>query len=158
MPTGYYKRTPEMIEQLARARKVHIKRATGKPTGLTGDKSGSWKGKQATYGGFHERVNSARGKPKRCEDCGRTDYKRYEWANLTGNYWDVNDYKRMCVRCHRRMDGNWQSKKTHCKNGHEFSEKNTRVWKDNKLGRYRRTCRACHNEREKKYLRESKLT
>jgi hypothetical protein len=27
-----------------------------------------------------------------------------EWANLTGNYADIDDYERMCVLCHRNFD------------------------------------------------------
>lgn len=29
---------------------------------------------------------------------------RYLWANLTGRYQDVNDYRRMCASCHGRFD------------------------------------------------------
>lgn len=29
---------------------------------------------------------------------------QFHWANLTGDYADVNDYARMCVPCHRRFD------------------------------------------------------
>lgn len=65
----------------------------------------TWKGDQAGYQALHVRVAVARGKPKRCERCGTTDpRKRYEWANLTGQYDDVNDYERMCVSCHRAFD------------------------------------------------------
>lgn len=71
-------------------------------------KSGSdnlqWKGVKAGYKAFHLRVEAARGKPKKCEDCGTTSAKRFEWASVSGNYSDVNDYKRLCVSCHRRFD------------------------------------------------------
>ena len=30
--------------------------------------------------------------------------KKYDWANLTGNYNDPKDYKRMCKSCHLRYD------------------------------------------------------
>jgi hypothetical protein len=54
---------------------------------------------------MHLRVETARGKPKRCGLCGTIDPdKRYHWANLTGNYADVNDYIRACVSCHFLMD------------------------------------------------------
>lgn len=58
------------------------------------------------YSGYHWRVRRARGCPKRCEDCGTTTApgQRYEWANLTGNYADVNDYRRLCKACHIRFD------------------------------------------------------
>ena len=54
----------------------------------------------------HQRVDKARGQPKRCAVCGTRDLrKRYEWANLTGNYANVRDYKRMCSSCHAKFDG-----------------------------------------------------
>jgi hypothetical protein len=34
-------------------------------------------------------------------------------------------------------------RKTHCKNGHEFTPQNTR-WTTSKEGKIRRSCRACH--------------
>lgn len=69
-----------------------------------GSANTSWKGDNATYAAFHLRVQTARGKPSKCEVCGTTTAKRFEWANLTGKYEDVNDYKRMCCSCHHRHD------------------------------------------------------
>lgn len=61
--------------------------------------------KSADYYRHHIRVGQIRGKPKQCEGCGTTDpTKRYEWASLTKNYADPMDYKRLCRRCHLRMD------------------------------------------------------
>lgn len=68
-----------------------------------GSKNSSWRGDAATYSALHARVETARGKPSVCEECGRTD-GRFEWANLTGNYADTSDYKRLCVSCHRHLD------------------------------------------------------
>ncbi len=69
-----------------------------------GPANASWKGDQAQYQALHIRVQVARGAPKYCSTCGRTDDIRYEWANLTGRYDDVDDYARMCVSCHRKFD------------------------------------------------------
>lgn len=64
-----------------------------------------WAGDKAGYQALHLRVQVARGKPASCTRCGKCDPKaRYEWANLTGKYTDVNDYERMCISCHRRYD------------------------------------------------------
>lgn len=68
------------------------------------DQSYQWKGDSASYDAFHLRVYKERGKPKSCEVCGCHDKKYYDWANLTGNYSNVNDYKRMCRSCHRKYD------------------------------------------------------
>lgn len=68
----------------------------------SGDKNSSWRGDEATYAAYHKRVEAARGKPNRCERCGTK--RKCEWANLTGDYADVNDYERICRSCHRKMD------------------------------------------------------
>ena len=65
----------------------------------------SWKGDKAGYKALHGRVVKLKGKPKFCEVCKTTDENKiYEWANLTGHYLDVLDYKRMCNFCHRKYD------------------------------------------------------
>lgn len=44
--------------------------------------------------------------PKRCDVCSTEEAnKHYDWANLTGKYHDVTDYKRMCRSCHWKYDG-----------------------------------------------------
>jgi hypothetical protein len=69
------------------------------------EKNSSWKGDDASYGALHYRVEKERGKPCSCIMCNTTDIsKRYEWANLTGNYQNIDDYVRMCVSCHRKFD------------------------------------------------------
>jgi hypothetical protein len=70
-----------------------------------GEKNVRWKGPDASYSAFHFRVERARGKRHLCNRCGRSDdAATYDWANLTGNYHDVNDYERMCRSCHRKFD------------------------------------------------------
>ncbi len=71
-----------------------------------GPRNHSWKGDAAKYAAAHLRVKSIRGTPSRCEQCGTTDArKKYDWASLTHNYTDVNDYKRLCRSCHHVFDG-----------------------------------------------------
>lgn len=70
-----------------------------------GEKNHAWKGDGAKYAAAHLRVTSVRGKPSLCEECGTTTAKRYEWASISGNYTDVNDYLRLCASCHKRRDG-----------------------------------------------------
>lgn len=71
----------------------------------TGAGSHGWRGDAAGYKAMHLRVAKERGKPSWCSQCERTDDEvRYEWANLSGRYEDVQDYARMCVPCHRRFD------------------------------------------------------
>jgi hypothetical protein len=69
------------------------------------DLNSSWKGSEATYAAFHYRIKSMFGSPKKCEACGTTSPDVvYDWANMTGNYEDPSDYKRMCRSCHFKHD------------------------------------------------------
>lgn len=70
-----------------------------------GERNHMWKGDEANYQALHLRVEVARGKPNQCSCCDTADPDaRYEWANLSGEYADINDYARLCVTCHRRLD------------------------------------------------------
>lgn len=70
-----------------------------------GELNDSWKGSAAGYAAFHKRMESLKGRPKKCERCGTDDETRtYDWANLTGQYDDPNDYQRMCRSCHWKCD------------------------------------------------------
>jgi DNA-binding CsgD family transcriptional regulator len=92
----------KQIETAMRKFNMPRRRAVHNRSGL---KSWHWKGNRAGYQAKHLRVQKARGKPQRCEMCGtKNPDQKYHWANLTGNYDDVNDYKRMCVPCHKRFD------------------------------------------------------
>ena len=65
------------------------------------ENNSSWKGDDACRCAFHRRLDAKYGTPAKCEVCGTTDLKKsYDWANLTGNYHDETDYKRMCRSCH----------------------------------------------------------
>lgn len=71
-----------------------------------GARNHMWKGDKAGYQALHARVQNARGTPSLCSVCGRDDDGTiYDWANLTGDYTDVDDYARMCRSCHHRFDG-----------------------------------------------------
>lgn len=57
------------------------------------------------YARNHARVRAAKGTPRECEVCGMREYNEwYEWANLSGDYENIDDYKRMCRKCHRAHD------------------------------------------------------
>lgn len=60
--------------------------------------------KAKSYGAYHYKVRKLRGTPSKCEVCNTTTAKKFEWANLTGNYPDIMDYKRMCTKCHAQFD------------------------------------------------------
>ena len=70
-----------------------------------GENNRMWKGRFIDYGGAHDRVSRERGKPKKCEVCKTESAKLYDWANMTGDYSNPKDYKRMCRSCHFKHDG-----------------------------------------------------
>ena len=70
-----------------------------------GPKNHMWKGHAAGLTPLHRRLDRRFGSPRHCSVCGSTDAARtYDWANLTGNYAELSDYKRMCRSCHRLFD------------------------------------------------------
>ena len=73
--------------------------------GIKARRRGRDRAENPGYVALHRRVYALRGQPSRCERCGLDDpTRRYQWANLTGNYADPDDYERMCVPCHKRYD------------------------------------------------------
>ena len=77
---------------------------------LSNKNNGMWKGNNAKYRALHERVRIKRGKPNFCEVCGTSGKRKiYQWANLTGDYANIMDYKRMCVPCHSKYDNERRS-------------------------------------------------
>lgn len=69
--------------------------------------NGNWKGDNASKDAIHKWVIERLGKPKFCEGCGNEYDKRYEWANISGEYKrDLSDWIRLCPTCHRRYDDN----------------------------------------------------
>lgn len=148
MPTGVYKRTPEMkanmrtghfgkkyksMSEQGRANiaaahigKKHsaktkakmsaakigikpknfdycLKKAHEAHKNKTGEKAPNWKGDKVGYSGLHDWIRKQLGTPNRCEKCGTTKARRYEWANISGKYKrDLSDWCRLCVSCHRK--------------------------------------------------------
>jgi hypothetical protein len=62
----------------------------------------NYKGNDAHYAALHLRVGAMRGKADHCEDCQKGRY--FEWANITGKYEDIMDYKQLCRSCHTNYD------------------------------------------------------
>lgn len=91
------------VETIMRRHGIDARRAIKRDQ--AGERNHMWRGDSANYQALHLRVDAARGKPAHCTRCDRRDAgTRYEWANLTGDYTDVDDYERMCVPCHRTFD------------------------------------------------------
>lgn len=70
----------------------------------TRENNDSWKGSSAGYAALHYRVQKLRGLPNYCSMCETKTAKRFEWANMTGEYTNVFDYVRLCKSCHSKFD------------------------------------------------------
>ena len=71
----------------------------------TGELNHMWKGDKATYAAFHRRLYTLYGKPLKCTQCGSAEESRsYDYANLTGDYANPEDYAAMCRSCHWKYD------------------------------------------------------
>lgn len=58
-----------------------------------------------TYGTLHAHIRREFGTPSICENCKTTESKKFEWANISGDYkLDRSDWARLCCKCHRRYD------------------------------------------------------
>ena len=108
MPSGKFIRTSEMNRKMSLAltgkkkSPAHIKAMS---ECRMGEKSHRWKGDNVKYSALHCWVHSRLGMPNYCEECKRTDQKRYEWANISRLYKrDVKDWKRLCRSCHCGFD------------------------------------------------------
>lgn len=70
-----------------------------------GENNPRWKGDDIKYGGLHDWVYLRKGFPKKCEHCGVTTAKKFEWANKDHSYKRVlQDYIALCTSCHRKFD------------------------------------------------------
>lgn len=77
-----------------------------------------WKGDAVGYAGLHKWIGRKLGKPSLCEHCHTTE-GRFEWANKSQEYKrDLDDWLRLCVKCHRNYDSDsyiksWADRRAH---------------------------------------------
>ena len=72
-----------------------------------GSNSSRWLGEKVGIDGLHEWVKKHLGRPSKCEFCGITNAKKYDWANKSREYKrDLADWIRLCRRCHIAYDNN----------------------------------------------------
>lgn len=97
------------------------------------------------YSLVHEWVRYHFGKADKCEDCGlEGNSRQVNWANISKRYLrERSDWKKLCVRCHRKFD-----RKDDCKRGHLFSEENTYMWRGT------RNCKECQRTRNRTHMRK----
>lgn len=69
--------------------------------------SPNWKGDRVGRSALHNWVEKHLGKPKKCEHCGTTKAKFFDWANISQEYRrDLKDWVRLCRKCHAKFDYN----------------------------------------------------
>lgn len=55
------------------------------------------------YNRLHKQLERKRTKPTQCSKCGGSD-KQIEWANISGEYKGLEDFKALCKSCHQIYD------------------------------------------------------
>lgn len=111
-------------------------------------------GTDGQYKYLHRWIKNQCGKAGHCEQSDDTCKGRFEWSNKSGDYMkDTRDWAQLCRSHHRRHDNAVETHailqpKTHCKNGHEFTDESVRVYINN-AGKEFRRCFICRKE----YLR-----
>lgn len=69
------------------------------------DQSPNWKGDLVGKTALHNWVEKHLGKPSKCEHCGTTKAKKFEWSNKSQKYKrDLSDWQRLCTKCHSKYD------------------------------------------------------
>jgi len=72
---------------------------------ITGENHVNWKGENVGYHGLHTWLIKQYGKATKCEHCNIKTTKRYEWANISGEYKRyISDWKQLCSSCHHKFD------------------------------------------------------
>lgn len=79
-----------------------------------GEKAYNWKGDKVGYGALHDWVRKSKGRPAKCEYCGKdglTD-RKINWANKNHTYKrNLSDWLRLCYKCHRKYDNKYNNGK-----------------------------------------------
>ena len=86
-------------------RRAGVKKRRAIKRNQSGPSNANWGGSAASLVAKHKRLYRAFGQPSKCDVCGTEDSARtYDWANLTGDYDNPSDFKRMCRSCHWKYD------------------------------------------------------
>lgn len=98
------------------------------------------------YRAAHKWVERRLGKPEGCSHCGTKEPRKYQWANLSGEYKkDLSDWIRLCIPCHTKY---FTPRSPVCGKGHPMQRENIG---QNYLGH--RFCLTCKRDHARNYQR-----
>lgn len=90
-------KTYEEIYGNDKAKKLREKRSN--------ENNHNWKGDKAGHHSIHTWVRTRLGTPQKCDFCGTTNAKFFDWANKSGKYErKLDDWLRLCRKCHCLFD------------------------------------------------------
>lgn len=102
------KHSAETLLKMSEAHRGAISKRKGKKYPETsGISHFAWKGNKVGYLALHSWVSRNKGRPHFCEECGdkTLNHRQYHWSNISGEYKrDLNDWRRLCVKCHFEYD------------------------------------------------------
>jgi hypothetical protein len=102
------------------------------------------------YSNIHKWMYRHYGRAHKCENCHAEKAKRYEWANLSGEYKkDRSDWKQLCKQCHVNMD---RPPQIACVRGHIYELGSFEIYYDKKKGYKSRRCLVCRVENKQAWL------
>jgi hypothetical protein len=137
-------------------RESEINKISESMRGKFGKDSRRWKGDDASYVAKHMWIIKHYGNASKCSFNPSHVARRYEWANISGEYKrDISDYLELCPSCHRKYDYDKKAlkrgngKKKICKHGHELTEHT--IYVDS---RGYRNCKECRKESQKKRVKK----
>ncbi len=118
MPSGIYTRTEETKRKIGlngfhygMLGRHHSLKTKIKLSELRKDeKNANWKGNDVKYSGLHIWIVRHKGKPPKCEHCGKTGKKEgrrwnIDWANKNHKYRRIlEDWFGLCKSCHGEYD------------------------------------------------------
>jgi hypothetical protein len=100
--------TRKVIFNAMRRLKIQSRRAAKRDQ--WGDRNANWKGADASISKKHRRLDRRFGIAKKCSFCGTNDpRKTYDWANMSGDYDNPDDFVRLCRSCHWKLDGKFKN-------------------------------------------------
>ena len=97
----YYQEHRSEVLEKDRVRKA----AKPKKGVLRGKAHPNWKGDSVGFFALHSWVRRTLGNERKCQQCGTTEARFYDWANKDHKYRRVlEDWMRLCRGCHYRYD------------------------------------------------------